>query len=128
MRKQVSLTWEEFVEQYKPINNHFTKDPDQQMFETYGEEDDFVRSKPITNIWTYVDVDMGTGTYNGYHWVNRIGYFITEVPWDQDTDYEVDLRPNLCDRCEEPFTQDFEHEDGLCQECCEGCEMDEFND
>ena len=31
-------------------------------------------------VWTWVDGDDGTYILNGYHHVNRIGYFITEVP------------------------------------------------
>lgn len=40
------------------------------------------------HVWTLVDGDNG-GSYliTGYHWVNRIGYVITEQPWDHD--YEV---------------------------------------
>ena len=29
--------WQKWEDQFKPIHNHFSNDPDQQMFETYGE-------------------------------------------------------------------------------------------
>ena len=30
--------WKAWEDTYKPIKNHFSKDPDEQMFETYVEE------------------------------------------------------------------------------------------
>lgn len=130
--KQVSLTWSEFVDQYKPIKNSFSKDPDQVMFETYGEEVEFVTKADNKHIWTYLDTDGGSVTTEGYHYVNRIGYYITEVPWEDNTDYEVDLEMYLphCDDCGREETLDGEivmevfacdqmHE--YCLNCC-GCE------
>jgi len=85
-------TFEEWLEKYKPINNHIDDNAsfqDEQgngiMFETYGEELQYVLS--IANsepdrVWTYVDGDECTVVTNGYHLVNRIGYFITEIPYD----------------------------------------------
>ena len=58
MTNFVSLTWKEFEEQFKPIKNHFSKDPDETMFETYGEEVDFViANTPERKVWTWADGD-----------------------------------------------------------------------
>lgn len=51
------------------------------MFETYGEELDYVLS--IANsepgrVWTWLDCDGEMVVGSGYHLVNRVGYFITE--------------------------------------------------
>lgn len=81
----------EWIEQYRPVNNHLDEDASWQgedgvgvMFETYGEELDYVLSVAKSDpkcVWTYVDGDDGsTLVINGYHLVNRIGYFVTEVP------------------------------------------------
>jgi len=85
----IQLTEDEWFEQFKPIPNHldknasFNDDEHGYMFETYGEELEFVKAQDPNRIWTYGDGDDG-GTYisDGYHVVNRIGYFITALPYD----------------------------------------------
>jgi len=85
----IQLTEDEWFEQFKPIPNHldknasFNDDENGYMFETYGEELEFVQAQDPNRIWTYGDGDDG-GTYisDGYHVVNRIGYFITALPYD----------------------------------------------
>lgn len=79
------MTYEQWLDTYNPIQNHIEDDApfDGAMFETYGEELDFVRSQNRANIWTLVDGDGGKiYVSNGYHFVNRIGYFVTEIPFD----------------------------------------------
>ena len=132
MTKQVSLTWSEFVEQFQPIRNVFSKDEDQQMFETYGAEVDFVNNVPNDNVWTYLEVDGGTVTTNGFHYVNRLGYFVTTVPAEEDTEYEIDLEmwTECCRDCGEAETLDGEiimdnykcdAQQEYCLNCC-GCD------
>ena len=127
--KYVSLTWDEFMEQYKPMPNHLVNESfgEQYMFETYGEELEFVGTlAEERRVWTFTEVEMGTGIYNGMHWVNRLGYFVTEVPWEEDTEYEVDLQRDVCDTCEKPFEDDdIMHDNGECGDCCEGCDQDD---
>lgn len=83
---------EGWVEQYRPIQNHIVGNASFGgcMFETYGDEQVFVKAQDPHHIWTYGDGDDG-GTYvwNGYHIVNRIGYFITEVPWQENEEIQV---------------------------------------
>ena len=114
------LTWEQFVEQYKPIKNKFTKDPDQVMFETYGEEVEFVKQQDPYHIWTYVDGDNCSVTTNGWHFVNRIGDYVTEVPWKDEDYYEVDLQVDTCEKCEGAREFTCQEDDGelTCTECC----------
>lgn len=127
--KEYSLTWEEFEERFKPIPNPYVADTF--MYETYGEELEKVRSYPNSQIWTYTDVDFGSGIYNGYHFVNRIGYFITEVPWEEegeDVYYEVDLQADTCENCDRAFVEDgMSCDDGLCIQCCD-CEEGEHGE
>jgi hypothetical protein len=75
------------------------------MFETYGEELDFVRSQESNRIWTYIDGDDG-GTYivDGKAIVNRIGYFVTTVAYDESKDYQIQISSEdlyECDNCGE---------------------------
>lgn len=82
------MDWEkqfdEWYEKYKPIKNHY-KENDlwvNDMFETYGEELDFVRAQDQRHIWTLVDGEGGLYITNGYHLINRVNYFVTEVPFE----------------------------------------------
>lgn len=85
------MTYEEWADVYKPKINHLVK-TETNLFETYGIELGYVLStadyQPDT-VWTLVDGDEGTYIIDGYHLVNRIGYFITEVPYTGHTPLEV---------------------------------------
>jgi len=83
-----TMTYDEFSENFRPIQNHF-RDYKTFPFETYGEELDFVRSQPAENIWTEIDGDGGTYIVNGYHLVNRIQYYVCEVPVSTEAYLEV---------------------------------------
>lgn len=121
--KQVSMNWSEFDEKFKVMSNHLVSTPHQQMFETYGEEVEFVKTIPYDRVWTYVDIDYGTVITNGFHYVNRIGYFITELPAEEDTEYEIDLNIDTCEVCGNEFNDDgypCQEDDGelTCNNCC----------
>ena len=128
---QIELTWSEFVDQYKPIRNVFSKDEDQQMYETFGAELDFVTKANSNNVWTYLEGDGATVVVEGYHYVNRLGYYITEIPWEEGNSYQVDLEPwaESCEDCGESETLDGElimdvfrcpDQKEYCLNCC-GC-------
>ena len=70
----------EWVEKYKPIKNHI--DPDEDIaFETYGAEFEFVLDQKPENVWTMVDGDEEEPVIvTGVHYVNRLKYYVTEVP------------------------------------------------
>jgi hypothetical protein len=76
--------WDEWANEFKPQDNHFNGQG--KMYETYGEEYEYVKSIHPNFVWTYVDGDMSSLIIAGHHWVNRIGYYITENPWSDDMD------------------------------------------
>jgi Na+-transporting NADH:ubiquinone oxidoreductase subunit NqrF len=99
---QETITWEEFEEKQKPIFNHLEakKNPSSEpescccvngrMFETYGEDWDFVQQQDPNKVWTVILPDDDAAEANwliskGFHVVNRNGYIVTEVPWDENT-------------------------------------------
>jgi hypothetical protein len=101
----------EWEEQYRPIPNHLDSNASWQdedgvgvMFETYGEEVEFVKSQDTNCIWTYYDDgEGGTHVIAGWHLINRIGYFITEVPWtDEWMSIKVGdwIDEDMCEMCE----------------------------
>lgn len=95
MAKPTSLTVDQWETKYKPIINHLDPQASWQsdgdgtgiMFETYGAELAFVDENVEQNcVWTYFDgEDGGLYVIAGKHHVNRIGYFVTEVPWENES-------------------------------------------
>jgi len=75
------ITYEKWFEKYHPIKNPLDSNAsfDGCMFETYGEELEFVCAQQPLTIWTLVDCDGKDRIAEGFHYVNRLGYFITEV-------------------------------------------------
>jgi hypothetical protein len=104
----IEMDLDEWAAIYKPIKNHIDTNAsfDGEMFETYGEELEFVKAADEDRIWMYGDGDDG-GSYiwNGWHFVNRIGYFITEVPCPPDTTIQVLVSHNwfYCENCHAEF-------------------------
>ena len=98
MNDLIELTEEEWFDTFKPIPNHiddnasFNDGEQGYMFETYGEELDFIKAQEPNRIWTYCDNDFGgTSIFQGMRVVNRIGYFVTAVPFDAIKDYQIQI-------------------------------------
>jgi len=114
---------EEWEATYKPIHNHIDSNASFQdesgqgiMFETYGDEVEFVKSQSPANIWMYGSGDDG-GTYiwNGWGFVNRLGYFITEVPCPDGLTIQVQVNePDLtCDFCGDTLEEETHDCEGI---------------
>ena len=82
--------WDAWVEKFKPVRNHLNKyaSPENEvlMFETYDAEYEFVKEQDPKYVWTWVDGDMCSLLVAGPHFVNRLGYYVTTVPWDDEYD------------------------------------------
>ena len=83
----MEITVDQWESEYQPVDN--TGDEfaswNGQMFETFGDEHEMVLSvatREPRRVWTLVDTADGQFIVNGYHQVNRIGYFVTENAWD----------------------------------------------
>ena len=110
--------WDAWAKKYKPLKNHLSKSDNEYMFETFGEEWEYIKGANTAHVWTWVDGDMSSLIIAGMAFVNRLGYYITEVPWtdtdecvllsvEQECDcYREDGYPNGewgdldCDKCE----------------------------
>lgn len=111
--KFIEMTMEEWEQTYKPIYNHIDEHASFQdesgkgiMFETYGDEVAFVKEQNADCIWTYGDGDDGGGyIWNGWHFVNRLGYFITEIPCPPNTEIQilVSVPSFYCENCDSEF-------------------------
>lgn len=71
------MTFEEWVEKYKPLKNEYGEVA---LFETYGSDIDFLNKQNPDCIWTLEDTGDGAFIASGVHFVNRIGYYVTEIP------------------------------------------------
>lgn len=80
-----TISDDEFYETYKPVKNPFVAHAswDGAMLETYGLElahvQEVMKTAPNT-VWTVLDCDGSLLVSSGFHYVNRMGYIITEVP------------------------------------------------
>lgn len=96
MTKHIRMYYDNWVEEFKPQNSK----EESGMFETFGEDLEFVlhiaNNKDNRRVWTLMDGDNGMSLVEGYHLVNRVGYYITEKPapegytfeiWDEAWDY-----------------------------------------
>jgi hypothetical protein len=104
----IEMDFDEWCATYKPIKNHIDTNAsfNGEMFETYGEEVAFVKEQPEENIWMYGDGDDGGSfIWSGWGFVNRLGYFITEVPCPADTDIQIRVSHNwfYCENCNAEF-------------------------
>ena len=119
-----TITWDDFVEQYKPEINKEDAPYDGFMYETYGEDIEYVvniaNSDKKQHVWTIVDCeDEETWVFPGYHYVNRSGYIITTIPWESEdiqvNDNEMCTVEEAIDYCisfgEEQFKVGFDKND-----------------
>lgn len=101
----IEMSFDEWCDKYKPIKNQFDENAsfDGCMFETYGDEVEFVKQAGNGHIWMYGDGDDG-GSYiwNGWGFVNRIGYFVTEIPFTPDCTIQVQVSVPwyFCENCD----------------------------
>ena len=94
------MDWDQWIQDYRPITDG---NGEPTMFETYGKDLDTVLSTHPRYVWTYLEGDSGSVITQGYHLVNRLGYYITENPSEDDTEYEIDYY-EYNDNEEEPMT------------------------
>lgn len=91
--------FEDWVVEFSPVGNHLQEDApfNGLMFETFGEELDYVRSVALDPdckraVWTLVEC-FGSAEWivEGFHVVNRLGYFVTVVPYVENVYYEIKI-------------------------------------
>ena len=95
----IELTEDEFDVQYPLVPNHINPSASWAfgnaggcLFETYGEEFEFVRRYDPSKVWTLVDGDAGDMyLVSGLHYVNRVGYLLSRNPIPENTTVQVRL-------------------------------------
>jgi hypothetical protein len=113
--------WSEWADKFKPTKNKFSKH-DELMYETYGEELEYVKSIHPNFIWTLVSGDGCDLIVAGYSYVNRLGYYITENPWGDDGDSCLLSVEEECECYSEDEDVLVERKDNWGDPDCEKCE------
>jgi hypothetical protein len=93
----IKLSEEEFDDRFPLLINHLnpnaswgTGNEGGCLFETYGDELEFVRGQDPLTIWTLVDGDhRDQYLLSGFHFVNRIGYLVSSVALPEGVEFEV---------------------------------------
>ena len=81
--KKDTISMEEWENDYCPVRNGNEDDPfNGFMFETYGADMLLVNSMDENRVWTAVDSDGKIFIIPGLHKVNRVGYFITKLTFE----------------------------------------------
>lgn len=112
--------WSAWEQKYKPIPNKFSKH-NELMYETFGEELEFIKTVNNAHVWTWVQGDMSDLIVAGFSFVNRLGYYVTEVPWTDIDEYVLLSVEKECDCYSEDedvmATRNDEYGDPACTMC-----------
>lgn len=121
------MRWSQWEERYKPVINYIQAEkypdhPAQRMFETYGEELDYINTVEPEYVWTWISGDMSDLLVAGKAFVNRLGYYVCEEPWktgDEQVLISVEVE---CECYDEEAWDKGEREDAGDPNCpeCEG--------
>ena len=81
----IILSEDDFDAEYNLKPHHVT---DEYTYETFDNDLEYVLKQPENTVWTMLDNDEGEiYIAAGYRVVNRIGYILTEQPWDDRETY-----------------------------------------
>jgi hypothetical protein len=86
------MKYNEWIEKYKPIEN---PNGGGIVFETYGFDVGFVAVQNPLCVWT--DMDDGEDAFinSGIHLVNRVGYYVCAVPFEEDEFIQIVLEHRI---------------------------------
>ncbi len=93
---QIELTEDQFAEQYPLLCNHLNphspwgNERGGCLFETFGEELAFIRQQAPLSVSTLIDGEDGDlYALSGFHFANRIGYFLSSTPVPEGIEVQV---------------------------------------
>jgi len=84
----IEMSESEWIAKYQPTEvldgipsgGWTDEDGNDTLFETYGESSTFLSKQDSNYIWTLIEEDGNMFIIEGCHFVNRMGYFLTEKP------------------------------------------------
>lgn len=118
------LEYDEWFDKYKPIT---TDHGDIRIYETFGADLEFIQSITDDNrVWTWIDSGDYSVIANGAFFVNRLCFYVTEVPWEGEAgDIEINMyEPDECDITDTHIWVDYVRAiDNKTIKVCDLCEM-----
>lgn len=92
----MNMTVDEWETKFRPIQNVCDDFAswDGRMYEAHGAQLDWVLAwwrKYPQRVWTLVENDDELYIINGFHFVNRYGYFVTDGEWETDATITVQV-------------------------------------
>lgn len=72
--------YDDFLDKYPLETNHIDPNAafDGNLFETFGAEWDFIELQPCDKVWTLTESDGSLNLTLGFHFINRVGYFLAK--------------------------------------------------
>ena len=90
--------WTEWKVKFRPLANHFSKDPNQHSFQPNGDEEKYVKNYDPKFVWTHIHGETSDSVKAGYlSSSDTFSYFITELPWESQGDYALVALEVTCD-------------------------------
>ena len=86
----IKLDYFDWVEKYKPLTDEENLIDFHPRTSTESQKEQWDKARSNNTAWTALDVEGKTIITNGIHWVNRLDYYITELPWEDEEIIEVD--------------------------------------
>lgn len=92
----IEMNFEDWLKKYEPEKNLLAENRPYEnlMFETFGNERFYVIDMNNANpckVWTLLEEDDTLWISSGFHYINRLGYFITKKPFHSTEDIEIIL-------------------------------------
>ena len=88
------ITEKEFDANFSVKQNHLDDNAgwSGELYETFGEELKYVfeLAKKENRVWTVIEGDEGQYYVSGFHYVNRLGFIITEETFEGDIEVELE--------------------------------------
>ena len=73
--------FDKWEEKYKPIENPRVLGSN--YFDTYSTDWHFIKNQDSKYVWTWCSQDGWDLVQQGFHFVNRFGYFVATVPYNE---------------------------------------------
>ena len=101
----IEISEDEFYNRYQLLENHINPnaswaygDRPGCLFESFGDELNFVNQQDPQTIWTLIDGDDGDMyLISGLHFINRVGYLLSTSPVPINTTVQVRLPMSVDD-------------------------------
>jgi hypothetical protein len=80
----INIEYENWIEKFKP---HM--DENDELIRYWDEKEKIAKAANDNKLWTQLDADGEIVIASGFHYVNRMDYFICDVAYEEDNYYEV---------------------------------------